>query len=445
MTTPATLINVSTPGEVIWDSRDRAYGWHVALAARDHLTAKAERLEARAIRIELDTGIPPGPELVGRAGVWHDQRAQGARERAERVDRCQQREVMRVSCTGCGTYHDRPVRCDCGLLCVSCRGHRKTELQRDFLRARAEVIARSLAGGLLRGSLPGGRYSEKFLTLTLPHVDRHDVGERIRVAFEAWRRFGPMLSGLMRGHESTYFPEEPSVAKGGLRRWWHFRRFEWTPGGDAGGNPHFHVWLMCPFLDQDLLRDLWRTALSRVRTVDGQARAFTPAELAGVLLPHIEEVRRDISKELIKYITKDWAEDGKRLAPHVYAEVFKALDGRRLTQASSGFMALAEVARQCPDCKEYHPATVDIRRAAPGELEELRAERRRARAPPVAAGAPGELVSVALLFPTGRAELCTANTIFLRLSTVISSICHLPARLVRRVRAGRWMLSGGRR
>lgn len=385
------------PNVVVWSTEDRSYGWHVALAARDHLEAKAARLEVRAgelralavseaIRVELATGIAPGPELVERAGLWHEQRATGARERAERVDQCQKSKIFTVSCTGCGSVHERPARCDCGLLCASCRGSRKQELQKEFTRARAIVMGRALSLGLLRRSLPGGAYGEKFLTLTVPHSADHDVGERIRIAFEAWRRFAPMLSAFMREHERQHFHGEP------IRRWWHFRRFEWTPGADGLGHPHFHLWLLAPYLPQQRFREMWRTALARVKGPDGTGRAFEPGELDEILLPDVRQVVGDVSRELIKYITKDWHE-GKRLAPHVYAEVFKELDGKRLTQASRGFMGLAEQIRRCPDCHEHHPAMVELRHAKPGELDQMRVERRAARGPPPPAGVPGELAS----------------------------------------------------
>lgn len=383
---------------VIWSSDDRCYGWHVAQAARDHLEAKATRLEARAgelraaadaeaIRVELATGCPPGPAFFARVGLWHEQRALGARERGERVDRCATEQLLHVSCNGCGCIHERPARCSCALLCTVCRGHRKVELQGDFLRSRAVVMQLAMAGGLLRKRLPGGAYGEKFLTLTLPHVDRHGVAERIQAAFDAWPRFLKSISRFMKAHEKMHFRGETA------RRWWLYRRFEWTPGGDGQGHPHFHCWLLSPYLPGARLLRYWRAALSRAELADG-SRAFTSAELADLLTPDIRQVDGgSVHKELVKYITKDWHE-GKKLPPAVFAEVYKTLDGRRMTQASRGFIRLGERHRVCPDCKLQVGATVRFQRVTPERMAEVKAERRAARAPPGVTGPPGEVFSM---------------------------------------------------
>jgi hypothetical protein len=373
------------PPELVWSTEERTYGWHVATHARPYLDAKAAQLDARAeqlrgevaaakIRAEL-RGEPWNPEAERRAGAWHEARARGARERPDRVDKCGRDGVFEVTCFACEKMHARPARCDCGLLCTTCRGHRKVDLQQHFMRSRAEVMARALRAGVLRKSLPGGRYTEKFLTLTVPH-EGLDLGERIDVAFDAWRRFAPKLRRFMREHEERHLRREPG--EDGARSWWYFRRFEWTPGTDGQGHPHFHLWLLCPYLPHDTVRSWWQQALSQAKKADG-TRAYARGSVDTVIVD-VRQCHGDVSKELIKYITKDWHE-GSRLAPHVYARVFEALDGRRLTQASRGFMGLGERIRQCPDCHELAPAWVELRPARPGELAELRA-RRRARGPP---------------------------------------------------------------
>jgi hypothetical protein len=386
------------PPEVVWSSEERSYGWQVATHARAYLERKADQLELRAdqlrgevaaakVRCEL-AGLPWNPELERRAGAWHEARARGARERPERVDKCGKDRVFEVSCSACGCQHERPARCDCGLLCAGCRGHRKVDLQAHFMRSRAEVMARALRAGVLRRSLPGGRYTEKFLTLTVPHGGL-DLGERIETAFDAWRRFVPKLRRYMREHEQQFLRREPG--EDGARSWWYFRRFEWTPGTDGQGHPHFHLWLLCPYLPRDTVRQWWVDALRAAKKADG-SRAYAPGELDTVLTPDVRECHGDVSRELIKYITKDWHE-GKRLAPHVYARVFEALDGRRLTQASRGFMALGEQIRWCSDCKDFAPGWVELRAARPGELDEIRA-RRRARGPPARAPVEGGEVPI---------------------------------------------------
>lgn len=54
--------------------------------------------------------------------------------------------------------------------------------------------------------------------------------------------------------------------------------------------------------------------------------------------------------EVIKYVTKDINSDGEKLAPELYAELYKALDATRTTQASRGFVALGKRDACCASC-----------------------------------------------------------------------------------------------
>jgi hypothetical protein len=62
--------------------------------------------------------------------------------------------------------------------------------------------------------------------------------------------------------------------------------------------------------------------------------------------------------ELIKYLTKDITANGSKLAPELYAEVYKALDGQRSTQASRGFMGRGVEEKRACECGCAFPKRV---------------------------------------------------------------------------------------
>lgn len=64
--------------------------------------------------------------------------------------------------------------------------------------------------------------------------------------------------------------------------------------------------------------------------------------------------------ELIKYLTKDITANGAKLAPELCAEVYKALDGQRSTQASRGFIGRAVVEKQA--CESGWPFPKRVRK-----------------------------------------------------------------------------------
>lgn len=190
--------------------------------------------------------------------------------------------------------------------------------------------------GLLRIDRRGGRWSEKLLTLTAPHVVGDTVGERIARVLSAWRLFLKRLNAFLR-----------SIAAHTSSAW--FRVFEWTPGNDGKGHPHLHVWFFGPFLEQPMLRDWWATALG--------------VEDAIVDIKEVHD-SRGAAQELIKYLTKDIDANGDKIAAELYAEVYMALDEKRLTQASRGFMRLAGTGPLPCECGAALPKRV--RRARPG-------------------------------------------------------------------------------
>ncbi len=185
------------------------------------------------------------------------------------------------------------------------------------------------------------------LTLTAPHVRKHSIGERIGLVRGAWSHFLK--------HMNAWFREHGDAQEFGDLVHWH-RTFEWTPGkADRLGHPHIHVWLFCPFLPRELVASWWADALERA----GHERA----DVARVIID-LRVVRGDgegIANEVIKYLTKDIIAGGAKVAPDIFAEVYKALDGARATQGSRGFIKLAAAGRKSRDfCECGEAACVRI-------------------------------------------------------------------------------------
>jgi hypothetical protein len=136
----------------------------------------------------------PVSEAKAAEARWHGWRADGQRGRFESLLHCGEGAV-RVSCT-CGDETPAVLGCDVRRLCVRCRDHGAKERRERFARARAVLLHRSMRLGHLRRVRPGGRYSEKHLTLTIPDawiVGEGAVGWRVTVLFAAWRRFSQRL------------------------------------------------------------------------------------------------------------------------------------------------------------------------------------------------------------------------------------------------------------
>lgn len=270
---------------------------------------------------------------ISAKGKWYDDRARGHRERIERVEACGT-EVITVSCQGCGVCRELSQGCHFGRLCVRCRGAANAALRGTFQLAREAVVLRGQERGLFRPIQRGGRWGERFITLTVPHA-AFTVAGRIQLAFAAWPPFLKLLN--------QYF-ESVNVKS---VEW--FRVFEWTPGTDGFGHPHFHLWMFSQYIPHELLRDLWRRALSRVG-----------CEVAEPIV-HVEAVTDGVSaaRELVKYMLKDIDANGAKIPPAVFALVFEALGERRMRQASKGFMALAKQAKPCCECGCALPRRVD--------------------------------------------------------------------------------------
>lgn len=326
----------------------------------------AERAGERAARANANE--------AERREAWHMARAKGQRLRFRSLDGCGELR-LRVSCRACA-HEKRTVEVGCGIarLCVRCGVRAAVERRAKFGRARARVLAHAHARGLLHRHRAGGRWSEKMLTLTVPHVRRGDVtgalasarggdvGVRVEALHEAWKRFRKSLRDWAR-----------AKGFGDLRLW---RSFEWTPGADGVGHPHFHVWIWSPFLPRELLSLWWERAvedagvtipesglsirIQEFRTFDGAAAAElikggTAGRRAALRWSRLSP-RDRLSPEGIKVQSAVAYAEGWSMAdalhmcsPETTADLYVALEGRRLVQASAGLLT-EDHKSECPCC-----------------------------------------------------------------------------------------------
>jgi len=244
------------------------------------------------------------------------------------------------------------MRCGVGILCLHCRGKLASTRRARVERARENVVRAGRRRGLCNRSRPNGAWTEKLVTLTLPHDPSLGVGDRIEIVFRrAWKHF--------RRHFKTWLQ---TVDHAGDQVRWYMAK-EWTAGSDRKGHPHIHFWFWGPFIDRDIVCDIWRDALERA--------GFGELALVGRKFRHVYDgdLIVDVKKlrpgkggmyEVVKYIVKD-REAGELVDPALFAEVYEALDGMRTQQGSKGFLQLGDLEARC-DCGErcFHVRVVDI-------------------------------------------------------------------------------------
>lgn len=269
------------------------------------------------------------------------------------------------------------------------------------------------------------RFAQRFVTVTAPHFGT--VEERIQIMKLAMPRFCDRL----RAEFLQLYPElaeysgithEPRTRiEPVLRREWdeetgsmrrvvvreeiaqpepknfspaqalidcveYSQQFEWTPGDDGQGHPHWHTWLFSPYLPHAMAERVWRQAWTQ--TV-GDVLGYCPLELADYwrgtarLVVDVQGVyRRDdkgaysrdekgnlldagddamsAAHELVKYMLKDfelYEDKAQRAAPDVFARVYVKASGKRMRQSSAGFGRWAlKQAKICPTC--WHESDV---------------------------------------------------------------------------------------
>lgn len=333
--------------------------------------------------------------------LWHRQRARGHRERFDRVGDCQRVETVEIVCGHCSHRSTRGARCRCALACVSCRGKISHEKRAKLAANRRTAIDLAQKRGLMR-ERRRGRWSEKLVTLTLPHFAELGVIERIRFVGECWRAFARSLNEWIKTHPDCGYVDRQGHR---LARW--FRSLEWTVGeGDELGHPHVHFWFFGPYLPggratddprASTIRNMWRDAIRQTatRTKDlaehepkiGPKRyprrpaPVPPAHAWREAIEGLDKVVCDVRairpgpeslREVIKYLFKDTGRYGsRRLDPETWACVYQGFDGARTTQGSRGLMSLA-AREHAMTGYVYDPVTGELRDVELADLPELR-------------------------------------------------------------------------
>jgi hypothetical protein len=329
---------------------------------------------------------------------WYRGRSRGQLKKFKNIEECGDHTV-RITCElagGCGVVREITHHCANGKLCLPCRQKLSRKRRKRFAIARARELQRARRKGLLHPRRRGGRWSEKFLTLTIPHVEADRWEEeslgpsaatfrRVQLIFRAWRPFSLRFQRWIR----------KNVPKGQKVVW--YRAFEWTFSEltyhgkpDGNGHPHFHLWILSPLLDHALIREWWAQSLRDV------------GEDVTDVVTHLREIRtrrEDFRRELIKpgalklqagglevqkYI-EGWSivdqDTSGKASPEVIARLLAALEGRRLTQTSKGL--LEPPIAICPFCHELNTCTIRFIRAEEEWGDQLAAlEPHAARGPP---------------------------------------------------------------
>lgn len=212
------------------------------------------------------------------ARKWHAGRERGQRERFERVRACGSR-VLIAHCSECNMGmgkdgSDRAIPEGCGVrrVCQRCDAFGARNRRARFGGARGRVFVDAHRFGLRRKFREGGRYTEKMLTLTIPHVALEDCSGEVRERSSSTLQ--ARIEGVWLAWPKFWRRVMQHLKKRGERWITQHRAFEWTPSIDGTGHPHFHVYLFSPFIDVREIRRWWAAALRKVG-VPVETRACT--------------------------------------------------------------------------------------------------------------------------------------------------------------------------
>lgn len=209
---------------------------------------------------------------------WHRQRADGQRFRAQQVAACGVGRIE-VECHGCRArgleheagwaVHEVPAYCGVVKLCPGCNIRRSMRARARFATSLEVVLRHAEEAGSFRLHQKGGALGQKMLTLTLPHfevpevVDDDDDDDDGTYSFAAlWRVIERWRCATSKARVTALFEAGRHFTRSlqrYLREPWRGERqelvgacwsraFEWTPGDDGQGHPHFHIWALEPWI-----------------------------------------------------------------------------------------------------------------------------------------------------------------------------------------------------
>ena len=406
-------------------------GYH--LDESPELQPAKDRDFARAIGLPAPPrSVPPRPlprgPVAPRGSVsayhWHKSREAGQIEKLERVMLCRTTQITR-RCTACDKPGpDTELTCGNHRLCLHCRGQRVNRFQRRFRdaqkvaleglwRDRLKITARRKGnrpdGSPRQGLRNGGEWNEKFLTVTIPHSG--NIRDDVRQIQKGWPKFWRLLKAHV--EKDLLADEHPDYRKMLMAHMRYCRVLEVTPGEDGRGHAHMHLWLVLPFVHNEVIAHLWGEALdwsykrrlaasNAVRLVDDlienlpdsrkafgdQLRSYLVTmrgkygqPLVAVWKPSID-IRKvksgQVAAELCKYLIKDAEKKAGELdyiEPRMFARIYAALEGRRAICSSRGLFIVLESECYCHDCGgmfklRFEPILEDgVPRGPPDQLE----------------------------------------------------------------------------
>lgn len=330
---------------------------------------------------------------------WHHGRDNGQKYRFRNLSHCGSR-VMIAQCRACDSERKAvPEGCGIARLCAKCSLQHAKRRRARFGRARKRASHLLQMIGYTRKkrtrqTTPGGVWADKMITLTVPHFLLCHVDEE--APLRSFGKGAPIDATMARIYAVR--AAWPLFARG-LRRWFKLggtlekprkhdvrrreiamplkdgttapppmhRAFEWTPGNDGLGHPHFHLWTISPFIPRTTIEEIWRDALIAVGVpleADAYVRVKIQAfrDFDGAAVGELVKAgnRKAIEwSRLYKHGPRSAFEyaDGWTIAkaleeapPSVVASLYMALEGARLTQASRGFFEADEPAA-CETCK----------------------------------------------------------------------------------------------
>lgn len=386
---------------------------------------------------------PVAPNGSPKNYFWHKAREKGQIEKIQRVLECGA-ESMAHLCTACDKVGPKPrLRCDNHRLCLACRAARVKKF-RDRFQARQKDILQKLwrdplrltstryhsvliegngtgtavgeqakLSKMMRAQLDklrkpelitvprfGGRWAERFLTLTIPHTG--NARQDVRELQTAWGKFHQRLKEHVRRDLLKH--ESAEVVQHLMREYFKYVRvLELTAGENGDGHAHLHVWMLSPFVHHELLRHYWGASLSgeyqrlleqagSVRTVDEviehlpESRQRFASQLRGYLrtrrgprgeplervwfpMVHLQKVHSGgMGAELCKYLIKDGEKrsDGsvELMDPELFAKIYAALEGVRAIAASRGFLTAERTGCYCHECGGVYKRWIEPTEAA---------------------------------------------------------------------------------
>ncbi len=330
---------------------------------------------------------------------WHQGRDNGQKYRFRKLSHCGTR-MMIAQCRACDVER-KPVPEGCGIarLCSRCSLLHAKRRRARFGRARKRASHLLQMIGYTRKrknrqTAPGGVWSDKMITLTVPHFLLCHVEKgaellafgkgaavdatmaRIYAVRAAWPLFSRDLRKWFKLGGTLEKPKKYDVRRKAIAMPLKdgsevpppmHRAFEWTPGGDGLGHPHFHLWTLAPFIPAATIQAMWRSALIAVGVpldadahVQVRIQAFRDFDGAAVGELVKGGTRKALEwSRLYKHGPRSAFEyaDGWTIAqaleeaePAVVASLYMALEGARLTQATRGFFEADEPAA-CASCQ----------------------------------------------------------------------------------------------